>query len=102
MWQLFSRLTEKRARCAPAGRHFAGRGLWLCCADDGSAKWRLCLNLRGDHRDMDIGKYPDMNLKDARKMARQWRGLVRSGLDPRVEQEKFRNAAARNLDQFYC
>lgn len=102
MWYLFSRLTASRARVAGPGRYRAARGLWLCKAEDGSAVWELCLNVRGVRLDKQIGAYPELTVKAARKEAAGWPGLARSGLDPSAEQERVRNAAARNLDQFYC
>lgn len=53
-------------------------------------------------RDIELGPYPDVSLREARKQAAHWVVIARSGLDPAVEQEAHRNAAARNLDQFYC
>mgnify|MGYP001804211871 FL=1 len=62
----------------------------------------MCLTVRGERRELRIGTYPEMTVKAARAEATKWRGLARRGLDPSAEQEAFRNAAARNLDQFYC
>ncbi len=102
MMSLFNRLTEAQAKSAPAGRHAAGNGLWLCRAGDGTAVWQLSVAVLGEGRDLQIGTYPALSVRAARREAAKWRGLARSGLDPAVQQEAFRDAAARNLHQFYC
>ena len=51
---------------------------------------------------MIVGIYPDVSLRQARKQAAVLQGLARRGIDPAAEQESHRNAAARNLHQFYC
>lgn len=95
-------MTEQQAQGAAVGRHAAGRGLWLCRLEDGAAHWEMRLSVRGVRRDLRLGAYPDLSVKAARSEAAKWRGLARRGIDPAAEQEAFRNAAARNLDQFYC
>lgn len=102
MWYPFARLTQQWANKAEAGRHNVGRGLWLNVASDGAAAWELTLYHEGAQHDVVLGVFPEMTLRQARKSAKVWRGLARSGLDPAQQQEAFRNAAARNLHQFYC
>lgn len=102
MWSAFNRMTEQKARNAAVGRYAAGRGLWLCRLEDGSAHWEMRLFVQGTQRDLQLGAYPMLSVKDAYSEAAKWRGLARRGIDPAAEQEAFRNAAARNLDQFYC
>lgn len=40
-----------------------------------------------------LGQYPVLSLKDARKKASEWRGLISQGKDPRDVQEEIRQAA---------
>ncbi|MGC1495353.1 MAG: Arm DNA-binding domain-containing protein [Sulfitobacter sp.] len=98
----FHKLTDAKAKKAPAGRHSAGYGLWLCRPDQGDTVWEMCLNLRGEQHNLQIGTYPALSVKSAQAEAKKWRGLARRGLDPAAQQEAFRDAAARNLHQFYC
>lgn len=97
----FKRLTELSAQDAAVGRHAAGRGLWLVRSSDGTAVWEICLTVRGQPVDLELGTYPELSVREARVEAAKLRGLARSGFDPSTEQEAFRDAAARNLDGFY-
>ena len=102
MFNVFNRLTEAKAKTSAPGRHAAGNGLWLCRSDQDKAVWEMRLTVMGSPRNLQIGTYPEMSVKAARTEAKKWRGLSRRGLDPAAQQEAFRDAAARNLDQFYC
>lgn len=82
-------------------RHAAGRGLWLCKHSDGSAHWEVCLTINGQRSDVRLGEYPPLSVRQAYAEGAKWRGLARRGLDPAAEQEAIRDAAARNLHQFY-
>jgi integrase len=100
------RLTEKTVQSAKPGRHGDGDGLQLVVskgrlrsADDspGSGtprkKWVLRYQIAGARRDMGLGSYPDVGLKDARLRAAEARGLIARGLDPIEAREAARKAA---------
>jgi integrase len=51
------------------------------------------------------GQHPAMSLADARKKAGEWRGLIKSGIDPKVKEEEARTAektaAVQKLDRAF-
>ncbi|MEM6938819.1 MAG: integrase arm-type DNA-binding domain-containing protein [Pseudomonadota bacterium] len=71
-------------------------------APDGAAVWVLSLTVEGAGHEVVLGTSPEMTREDAQRAARNLAACARAGLDPAQEQEKHRNAAARNLHQFYC
>jgi len=42
-----------------------------------------------------IGEYPAISLQKARDRAREWRDLIRKGIDPKAEEERLRRIALR-------
>lgn len=92
-----NRLSASTVKAAPAGKHADGGGLWLVKRPDGGAQWVLRVTPHGRRREMGLGAYPDVSLKEARASADQWRALVRQGLDPIKERERQRREAARNI-----
>ncbi|MEP3330076.1 integrase arm-type DNA-binding domain-containing protein [Sedimentitalea sp.] len=53
--------------------------------------------MHGRRREMGLGAYPGVSLKEARNAAEQWRAVVRQGLDPIKERERQRREASRNM-----
>ena len=92
-----NRLSASTVKAAPAGKHADGGGLWLVKRPDGGAQWVLRVTPHGRRREMGLGAYPDVSLKEARASAEQWRTIVRQGLDPIKERERQRREAARNI-----
>ncbi len=92
-----NRLSASTVKAAPAGKHADGGGLWLIKRPDGGAQWVLRVTPHGRRREMGLGAYPDVSLKEARGSAEQWRAMVRQGLDPIKERERQRRKAARNI-----
>ena len=70
---------EGRKRVRVAGV----RGLVLDVSK-GALVWRLRYKLDGKHRWLKLGEYPAMGLREARKEAERWRGLIARGEDPRA------------------
>ncbi|UWR32501.1 integrase arm-type DNA-binding domain-containing protein [Sulfitobacter sp. W027] len=97
MGRATNRLSASAVKAAPAGKHADGGGLWLVKRPDGGAQWVLRVTPHGRRREMGLGAYPDVSLKEARESAEQWRRLVREGLDPIKERERQRREAARNI-----
>ncbi len=97
MTRATNRLSASTVKAAPAGKHADGGGLWLVKRPDGGAQWVLRVTPHGRRREMGLGAYPDVSLKEARVSAEQWRALVRQGLDPIKERERQRREAARNI-----
>ena len=92
-----NRLSASTVKAAPAGKHADGGGLWLVKRPDGGAQWVLRVTPHGRRREMGLGAYPDVSLKEARESSDQWRAMVRQGLDPIKERERLRREAARNI-----
>jgi integrase len=97
MSHAINRLSASTAKTAPVGKHADGGGLWLVKRPDGGAQWVQRVTPHGRRREMGLGAYPDVSLKEAREAASLNRALVRQGLDPIKERERQRREAARNI-----
>jgi integrase len=97
MSHAINRLSASMLRSAPVGKHADGGGLWLVKRPDGGAQWVQRVTPHGRRREMGLGAYPDVSLKEAREAATHNRALVRQGLDPIKERERRRREAARNI-----
>ena len=49
------------------GRYSDGGGLYLGIDDGGRSRWLYFFNVAGKRREMGLGAYPQVSLKDARK-----------------------------------
>lgn len=96
----FNRLSAVKLNGLPPGKYNDGRGLWLNKRKDGGAQWFLRVTVYGRRREMGLGPYPDVKLKEARESAAEARKLVREGMDPIVEREKRRLAGMQTLHLF--
>ncbi len=88
-----------------AGRYCDGQGLYLQVQPSGSRRWIQRLVIRGRKRELGLGGFPLVSLKDARAQALANRRMARSGGDPLAEKRRagttptFADAAARVLEQ---
>jgi hypothetical protein len=53
-----------------------------------------------------LGEYPSLSLGEARERAKDWRGLIRKGIDPKAEEARlkrleFRAALVKALSETY-
>ncbi len=85
-------LTARRCATAPPGRHTDGRGLLLYVKPSGARTWVLRFQLRGKRRDMGLGPYPAIGLKEARELALEARRLIALGRDPLAEMRSQKSA----------
>lgn len=92
-----NKLSAAFARTAPKGKHGDGGGLWLHKRDTTSGKWLFLFKLRKRRREMGLGGFPEVSLKEARDAAQHWRTVVRSGHDPITTRERERREVERNL-----
>src|SRR6056297_3002105 len=96
-----ARPLHKLSSNAPAtkapGKYSDGGGLWLHKREDGGAQWVLRVTVHGRRREMGLGSFPAVTLREAREEAENWRGYIRRCLDPVKERQRERRAAARNL-----
>jgi integrase len=97
MSHAINRLSASTLKSALVGKHADGGGLWLVKRPDGGAQWVQRVTPHGRRREMGLGAYPDVSLKEAREAATHNRALVRQGLDPIKERERLRREAARNI-----
>ena len=90
---------------ADAGRYCDGQGLYLHVDPSGSRRWIQRLVIRGRKRELGLGGFPLVPLKETRAKALANRRLARSGGDPLAEKRRarttptFTDAAARVLEQ---
>lgn len=89
------------------GRYSVGDGLLLVVNPSGSRSWLARVrDPSGKRRDIGLGRFPEVTLKEARDRAAEHRKVVRDGLDPVVEKRKaantiptFAEAAQRVYDE---
>lgn len=92
-----NKLSAATVKAAAPGKYSDGGGLWFHKRDDGGAQWFLRVTTHGRRREMGLGRYPDVTLKDARTLAEKWRSEAARGLDPVKERQRMRREQARNL-----
>jgi integrase len=72
------------------GRYSDGDGLLLEVRPGGSKSWIVRLQSNGQRRDYGLGSFKDVTLTEARDKARDYRKLLRSGIDPLAAKRKAR------------
>ena len=77
------KLNAKAIPNLPAGRHGDGQGLYLMVQKRGSRSWTQVLRVNGKRLDLGLGAYPEVSLKEARRIATNNRALAKGGFDPR-------------------
>lgn len=92
-----NKLSALRAKTAPKGKYGDGAGLWLHKSDEQRGKWLLLVTVHGKRREMGLGPFPVVSLKEAREQAVYWSGFVREGKDPIKERQRQRREAERNM-----
>lgn len=72
------------------GLHHVGGvpNLALLISKSGSRSWILRYSINGKRRDMGLGKYPEVSLSEARKIALDKRHLLRNGIDPIIQRQE--------------
>jgi hypothetical protein len=75
MSHAINRLSASTVKSAPVGKHADGGGLWLVKRPDGGAQWVQRVTPHGRRREMGLGAYPDVSLKEARDAATHNRAL---------------------------
>ena len=73
---------------ARAGRYCDGHGLYLDVRPTGSRSWVQRLAIRGRRRELGLGGFPLVSLKEAREVAFANRKLARGGGDPLAEKRR--------------
>ena len=73
-----------------AGRYCDGHGLYLEVKPSGTRSWVQRLVIRGRRRELGLGGFPLVSLKEARALAVANRKAARSGGDPLAEKQRAR------------
>ncbi len=89
------RLTNAKVKSVATGKYSDGGGLWLFKRPDGGAQWVLRVTVHGRRREMGLGSFTDVSLKEARYAAEKWRAVVREGKDPIKERDRQKRDAAK-------
>jgi integrase len=86
-------LTELSVKRAKEGRHVDGDGLMLVVRRSGKKSWLLRYQMNGVRRDMGLGSYPEIGLKEARQRTADARRMMEAGVDPIVARQEAQTAA---------
>lgn len=62
-------------------------GLTFTLSNKGTAAWTLRYRISGKRKELTLGRYPDLSLSDARKMAAEKRVAVSQGVDVALEKQ---------------
>jgi integrase len=81
------------------GRYGDGGTLFLYVTQGGSKSWIQRLTIKGRRRDIGLGGYPLVSLREARDKAFENRKLARSGGDPIAEKRRARTPTFRQAAQ---
>jgi hypothetical protein len=57
-----------------------GAGLTFTLSRSGAAAWVLRYRFAGRHRELSLGRYPDVSLKEARRRASEERARIAAGV----------------------
>jgi len=81
-------------RLAIPGRHAVGGvpGLHLQITETGARSWTLLAMVGGKRREMGLGAFTEVSLKDAREAARKARRDIREGRDPIADRKAAKQA----------
>ena len=92
----FNSLTQTQAAKLAAGKYADGRGLWLHKRNQSFGKWVFRYISWNRRREMGLGRWPDMSIKEARAAASEARCLLRLEKDPINERAK-RSSSSKNI-----
>ena len=95
MARAVEKLTALQAkRASKPGLLSDGKGLCLRIGDGGAKSWVLRYMLYSRAREMGLGSYHDISLAEARDRARNFRRMVKEGIDP-IDNRRAGRAAQR-------
>ncbi len=97
MTRALNKLTAQTVKAASRGKYSDGGGLWIFKNDEGGGKWVLRVHVHGRRREMGLGPYPRVSLKEARLEADKWRRVSQQGKDPIKHRQAAQRAAERNM-----
>ena len=71
--------------------------MWIFKNDGGGGKWVLRVHVHGRRREMGLGAYPRVSLKEARLEADKWRRVSQQSKDPIKHRQAAQRDAERNM-----
>ena len=92
---LYNALNTMKARNLDAGQYADGQGLWLMKRSRMAGKWIVRLVVDGKRREMGLGRWPDVQIGEARERAAAARKRLRDGVDPIEERRQGRRKSKR-------
>lgn len=92
-----NKLSARQLASLGVGKHEDGAGLRLVKTSAESGQWVFRFTVHGKRREMGLGSFRDVTLKQAREKAAQCRIVLREGKDPIKQKDKDKREAARNL-----
>ncbi len=92
-----NKLSASTLKAIPPGKYSDGGGLWFHRREDGGAQWFLRVTVHGRRREMGLGSFPEVSLKEVRQEAENWRAVARKGTDPIKERERLKREEASKL-----
>lgn len=78
------------------------RGLYLLITPTGSKLWRVKFRVNGKEKKLSLGAYPDLSLKEARRLRDQARSAKAGGVDPAKEKQEIKRAAKQGADNSFA
>lgn len=78
-------LTKRQIERAKTGRYSDGNNLYLSVKPSGNKYWMFRFMIRGQAREMSLGRIEDLPIEQARQQALMYKQMVRRGLDPVAE-----------------
>ncbi|WP_299899948.1 integrase arm-type DNA-binding domain-containing protein [uncultured Ruegeria sp.] len=92
-----NKLNAPTLKSATPGKYSDGGGLWFHRREDGGAQWFLRITVHGRRREMGLGSFPEVSLKEVRQEAESWRAVARRGIDPIKERERLKREEVSKL-----
>lgn len=74
------------------------KGLYLLITPSGSKRWNLKFRFAGKEKKLSLGIYPDLRLKDARRLRDEARSNLALGIDPARRKQEEKAAAKLNWE----
>lgn len=94
-------LSDSKIRaCKPKEKKYKvvdEKGLYLLVMPKGGKYWKLAYRYHNKQKDLSLGVYPDVSLKDAREKRDEARKLIANGIDPN-EVKRAQKAACLDAD----
>ena len=76
------KLTAIGIKSLPSGKYEDGHGLRIVVSKSGQGKWVYRYTIYGQRREMGLGQYPAVSLKQAREAAADARAMIAQDIDP--------------------